>query len=257
MAEIELEKRGPVLEIGLKINEKNSLTRGALEAFAGAFRGPAREQDVRAILLTSRSPGYFSNGFDPGLFLDQPEEEIEKSCRLVMDTAQALLEVPAPIIAVINGHCMGAGSVFSVFSDYRYMIDKGGRIGFPEINIAVNFPAGPAVVLNQLIGRRHTRDILMNGQALKGPQARGIGLVDAVFPAEDLLPEAEKLAKKLASKSPAAIQEIKQALWADVRPRVSELAERDIQKLVEFFSAANGQEGFRSIAEGRRPRFDF
>jgi len=245
--------------MGVKIlklnhNPQNTLNEDAFRHIRSML-AEFENDNSKVILITGNDEGYFSNGFQPELFLDQPYEKILSICRLVNETALYFFFFPKPIITAINGHAMGAGAVFSIFSDWRFMADKGARIGFPEIHLGMNFPAFVGKLLCDLVGLNRGRDILYLGKSLKGPEALEIGLVDKIFPVETLLAESQKFAEKLAQSPLAALSGIKRVKTESYRQLFESLKDADSELLAKNMSSRNVQEGLRSILEKRRPKF--
>ena len=250
------QKHGSVLELVLQANnERHVLTKTALEDIKNTLQDLHSVQEIHTVVLASAAEGYFSNGLDPLLFLDQNRTTVEENTRLIFEAAGLFFFYPRPTIAAINGHCMGAGSVFALYADYRLMSLDGGRFGFPEILISMSFPAFATQVLQDLVGAKQCRDLLFTGKALKAAQALEIGLVDSTYPVTELRNEALKLAQKLASNTLESLAAIKNARRDIYKPLLDRVLENDIQTMVNTILTKNCQEGFRALAEGRRPRF--
>lgn len=248
-------KEGNVTELKLQLNEVNDLDKDGFQLLNDTVTKCAKDESLRVLVLTSGANGFFSNGLKPELFLDRSESEIRDAVRLVLDTAEQLFFFPVPAIIAINGHCLGAGSVFAIYSDYRLMADKKARIGFPEMVIGMNFPSIAVRYLESVVGHRNAKELMFGGRPLKGPEAKSIGLVDEIYPEEELNSKAHELARKLASNAPSSLRGIKASMRHSYRPLLESLREWDIEETVKTILTKNCQEGFRSILEKRRPNF--
>ena len=251
--QIEEKREGGILELGLKLNENNRFSRDGLLALGETLDRWKRDEAVRVLIFTSAVPGYFSNGLDPALFVGKSLEEARAGFRLITETAAKFCFFPVPTICVISGHCMAAGAAMAIGADFRLMAEKGARIGFPETAIAMNYPSFSAGILCDLVGTTNARDLLYFAKLLKGPEALAMGLVDEICPASVLHDRALKLAGKLAALPPAAARGIKESLrrrYADIEKQTRDY---DIEQMARTSMTADAQEGFRSLAERRRP----
>ena len=248
-------KTGHVLELKFKFNELNSLNKDAFLNLGQKIDELSINKPCRVLILTSGVEGFFSNGLDPLMFLDRTEKEIRENFTVVIESAEKLFFLPIPMIVLLNGHCMGAGSVFALYGDYRFMVDKKARIAFPEALVGMTFPAGAAMYLRDIVGMKNARDLLFTGKALKGHEAKEIGLVDEVYTSEEIHSKAMVLALKLAELPPESSSGIKTSLRESYRSVISELKKKDIETAVKIILGKNSQEGFRSILEKRRPKY--
>ncbi|MCS6984140.1 MAG: enoyl-CoA hydratase/isomerase family protein [Leptospiraceae bacterium] len=254
MEKIELSYDGPLATVSFLTNEKNILTQSALKKLHMLF-GELKQSSAKVCLLKSANQEFFSNGLDPLLFLDTDKETIKENTRLIFETAGEFFFLPQITICVINGHCMGAASVFAIYADYRYMNQSRGRIGFPEINIAMSFPAFAYEVLRELVGERESRDLLLSGKLIKAQEALKIGLIDDIAHEEILYDLAYKKALEFCQRPKESLRAIKEARRRKWKKMAFDLTEEDVRIMVETIMSANTQEGFRSLWEGRRARF--
>lgn len=244
-----------ILEIKMQSNEKNTFDFETFVLFQQILNKHASNSNLRVLLFTSAQTQFFSNGIEPTLMYGKSEVDVRKSVEQLLRTAQTYFHFPVPTIAVINGHCMAAGAVFALFSDYRYMVDKGGRIGFSEAIVGLNFPCIPTIILQDLVGLKATRDLLFTGKQIKGPEAKEMGLVDELFSAEDLYPEAMKLAESLSKLTLNSSRGMKTALREPYRAQMESLFQLDADLFTKVILSPDGQEGFLSLIEKRRPKF--
>jgi len=245
-----------VATIKIDHNAANTLTEDSFLGFRDALRALEHNDDVRVVVFTGNDSGYFSNGFEPALFLGRSYEANLATCRIVNETAMYFFFFEKPIIACLNGHAMGAGAVFAVFSDWRMMTEKGARLGFPEAMLGMNFPSFVARYMQDIAGVTAVRDILFGGKSLKGPDAHELKLADFVFSEDSLLAETKKFAEKLAKSPLQTLTGMKRARTEPYRTLFESLAESDAKELAKYMTSAVTQEGLRSIVEKRRPRFD-
>ena len=248
-------EHGNILELKLDFEQTNTFSREALKALHDTLSSYYDDPRFKVLILSSASKKYFSNGLDPELFLGKSRQEIRDTFQYIFESNSALFRFPRPTIIRIEGHCMALAAVMAISCDYRFMTDRGGRIGFPESLISVNFPVISTVLLRDLVGPAKARDLLYTGRSLKPAEALEIGLVDEIFPSEEIEEKTLKFARKLANLTTESARGIKNALRKPYESMQKEVNEWDLDQIADTIFSQNGQEGFLSIKEGRRPVF--
>jgi len=252
---LEITRNGPVALLRINHNAANTLTADSFEGIRNTLQSLEREESVRVLVFAGNEQGYFSNGFAPELFLGKDFDFNLNICRLVNDTALYFFFFPKPIIACLNGHAMGAGAVFALFSDWRTMSEKGARFGFPEAHLGMNFPAFVCRYMQDLIGISATRDILFGGKSLKGAEALALKLVDEIFPEDKIVEQTLQFAAKLAKSPLQVLTGMKRARTEPYRALFESLRDDDARTLATYMTSPIVQEGLLSIVEKRRPRW--
>ncbi|MCB1322497.1 MAG: enoyl-CoA hydratase/isomerase family protein [Leptospiraceae bacterium] len=247
---------GTTLTLSLQFNPENAVTEEAMHALLDVLQ-KYRDSSVRTILLTSTRPGFFSNGFDPALWLDRDEKFLKRTAATVNAILEIFFFYPIPVIAVINGHCMAVATFFAAFSDYRYMIDGHGyRIGLPEARVGAFIPSFPFFYLKELIGINHATDMVYQARLLKPVEARDIGLINEIFDSDEAaFARANRMAKRIAGLPIEGTRALKQCTRETYRPLFEAVRSFDEEIIVGLAQTPNTQEGFRSILEKRRPVF--
>ncbi|MBM9501541.1 enoyl-CoA hydratase/isomerase family protein [Leptospira sp. 201903071] len=245
-----------ILELYIETNEVNSLNGDFFRTISSKLESIAKDPTIKAVILTSKNEKFFSNGFNPEIFVGKTLEEIQEVLRLALDTASKLLFFERPIVCAMNGHSMGLGAVYAIFCDYRMMVEKKGRLGFPESQIGINFPSVAGFMLKETVGINGARDLLYSGKGLKAEEAKEIGLIDDVAAStEEMMVKARKYCEQFKDMAIESVIGIKVSLRDPVRMFAEKNAERDITLLSNAVFSKNGQEGMKSILERRRPVF--
>lgn len=252
---LEISKHGRTALVRINHNAANTLTADSFGGIRDTLRSFEQDDSVRVVIFAGNAQGYFSNGFEPALFLGKDFDYNHKICRLVNETALYFFFFAKPIIACLNGHAMGAGAVFALFSDWRFMAEKSARFGFPEALLGMNFPSFVGRYMQDLIGLTAARDILFAGKSLKGPDALAIKLVDQIFPEDRIVDETLQFAEKLAKSPLQVLTGMKRARTEPYRGLFESLRDEDARMLANYMSSPVVQEGLLSIVEKRRPRF--
>lgn len=248
-------KRDHILEIAINTNVTNSLDDVAFRALTDSLAQVKVDLSIKVVVLTARGEKFFSNGFEPTMFLDRSYEEVCELLQPAMAATSELLFCPVPVVCLINGHCMGVGAVMAIFTDYRIMIQGKARFGFPESQIGLNFPSVPGYVLKELVGVQNARQILFSGKPMKAGEALEMGLVDEAIPLEEVSSRLDRYCNQFEKMATESVRGIKKSMIDYMRPTVEELSRNDTEELAKAVVSENGQEGLRSILERRRPVF--
>ena len=195
----------------------NSLTSEVMAQLTDLFRGLAADLRLRAVILTGAGDKAFIGGanIDEMATLSDPAQARAFILR-VHGVCQAIREAPIPVIAAINGWCLGAGLEIAAACDLRLCAETA-VFGMPEVRLGLPSVV-EAALLPALIGWGRTRRILMTGETFSAADALAWGLVEEVHPAARLPAACEALLDKLLEAEPRAVQ-IQKALiqrWEDL-----------------------------------------
>lgn len=165
------------------------------------------------------------------------------------------LAMRKPVIAAINGPCIGVGMVMATACDIRFAAPNAFfSAAFPQRGVVAEF--GLAWLLPRMVGRGLAADILLSGRRVEAEEAAGIGLVSRVLPAEGFLDTVLSYARDMAlNGSPRSTRLIKQQLWEAEHQSYGEASARAWDMLMESFGTRDFAEGIASFREKRAPRF--
>ncbi|WP_245454107.1 enoyl-CoA hydratase/isomerase family protein [Aquabacter cavernae] len=200
---IRVERQGPAAIITFQRPEAmNSWTQAMraeiIDAMAQADADPA----VRAVIFTGAGPRAFGAGQDlkePGPTLAEADAWIDQWARL-FGTLRGLSK---PSIAALNGVAAGSSFQFALMADFRVAHD-GVRMGQPEINSGVASAMGPWII-REMLGPAYATDLCLSGRIMGNEECRRLGLFNRVVTAEEVVPEAVRLAGELAAKPERAM----------------------------------------------------
>ncbi|MDH5655365.1 MAG: enoyl-CoA hydratase/isomerase family protein [Spirochaetia bacterium] len=244
-----------VIEIRMNFNPENTFSFENLCEMNDIFLRLAESSNVRVIVLSSASEDYFTAGLDPSLFLGESKKRIREVVEMIFESSSRIFFFPQPVIAAVNGHCMGAGAVIASYCDYRFLADRKLRFGFPEAAIGMNVPSFSVKILTDILGLPSVTDMLYKSKAFKPNEALEAGLVDALVPPENLRKEIFTHAAKLAKLPRESSRGIKEALRKHYKAVYEDVYQFDLENTINTILSENTQEGFLSIKEKRRPRF--
>src|SRR5690349_9112528 len=229
-----------------KLNALNEQVRTDLLDALGRIEGDAA---VGAVVLTGAGEKSFIAGADIGEFAGRSpfdQREAMRSPRIF----DVMGSFPKPVIAMINGFCLGGGCELALSCDLRIASEKA-RFGQPEINLGLIPGGGGTQRLPRLVGLGHAMRLILTGDMIGAAEAKDIGLVELVVPHEELRAKTLELAGKMASRSPLTVKVAKEAVRASQRLAVEEgiLYERDLFCLC--FSTEDKEEGVAAFLEKR------
>src|SRR2546422_848532 len=166
----------------------------------------------------------------------------------------AVEDFPKPVIAMINGFCLGGGMEFALACDLRFASDNS-KLGQPEINLGIIPGGGGTQRLTRLVGEGKAMELILTGDLIDATHAREIGLVNDVFPAKELRDRVQAVAARMAEKSPIALRMAKEAVKAASRMNLREGLDRETDLFCLTFGSEDKAEGVRAFLEKRKPDF--
>ncbi|MFQ5549708.1 MAG: enoyl-CoA hydratase/isomerase family protein, partial [Gemmatimonadales bacterium] len=233
-----------------KLNALSEPTRRELVAILNDLKN---DDDVTAAILTGAGEKAFIAGADIGDFAGRTSFEQFKAMKstAVFTAAEAF---PKPLIAAINGFCLGGGCELAMACDMRIASDNA-KLGQPEINLGLLPGGGGTQRLPRLVGLGTAYKLLYTGDMVKADEALRIGLVDEVVPQVKLMDRVREIANAIASKSPVALQLIKEAVKASVRTPLDEGLRHESTLFAMAFSTDDMKEGVDAFLNKRKAEF--
>lgn len=233
-----------------KMNALNAATRQGL---LDALDELEVNDEIRVVVLTGAGDRAFVAGADIGEFAGRTPVDQFRAMggRTIFD---AVDRFPKPVIAAINGFCLGGGCELALACDIRLASEKA-KLGQPEVNLGILPGGGGTQRLPRLVGLGTAYKLLFTGELIRADEALRIGLVDEVVAPERLAERAGELAATIAGKSPVALRLIKEAVRASVRTPLGEGLRHERTLFGLAFSSADKEEGVKAFLEKRSPEF--
>ncbi len=188
----------------------NALNSQVLDDLAAAFDG-IDTNVVRAVVLTGAGEKSFVAGADIGEMSTLTKAEGEAFGKKGNDIFRKIEQFPVPVIAAINGFALGGGCEISMSCDIR-ICSENAMFGQPEVGLGITPGFGGTQRLARLIGAGMAKQLIYTARNIKADEAYRIGLVNAVYPQEELLAAAEKMASQIAANAPIAVRACKKAI---------------------------------------------
>jgi enoyl-CoA hydratase len=233
-----------------KRNALNIQTRAEGAAVLDELRA---DNSVRVVVFTGAGDKAFIAGADIAEFADrtaltQREVMLERSLFNAIDT------FPKPVIAMINGYCLGGGCELALACDIRIASDKA-SFGQPEINLGIIPGGGGTQRLTRLLGEGKAMELILTGAIIDAQTAFVLGLVNHVVPADQLETKTMEIANRIAEKSPIALRLAKEAVKLASRSNLDEGLRREVDLFALCFASEDKDEGVRAFLEKRQPEF--
>lgn len=231
----------------------NTLSRAMIDALTAEFEALAADEAIRVVVLTGTGRA-FSTGHDMKEMRANRHEEFLG--RLLADCSsmmQAIVALPQPVIAKVQGIATAAGCQLVASCDLA-VAARSARFATSGINYGL-FCATPAVALSRTVARKHALEMLYTGDFVDADTAAAIGLVNRAVDDAVLDTEVDVLARKIASKSGYAIKLGKRSFYAQAAQPLDAAYRCAAADLVRNLLAADGVEGVDAFFEKREPRF--
>jgi len=251
---ITVEKRGAVAVLTINRPDKlNALNRRVHQEGVAALDELKHDDSVRVVVLTGSGEKAFIAGADIKEFQDQTpvtQRDLfhEKTLFNSIDT------FPKPVIAMINGFCLGGGNELALACDLR-ICSENAKFSQPEINLGLIPGGGGTQRLTRLLGEGRAMEIMLSGDIIDAQTAYNFGLVNHVHPAAELEGKTIELANKIAEKAPIALQLAKEAVKFASRSNLDEGLRREVDLFALCFSTEDKKEGVAAFLEKRKPVF--
>jgi cyclohexa-1,5-dienecarbonyl-CoA hydratase len=237
-----------VARVTLNHPDKNVLTVAMMGEIATAIESLNGKASVKAILLDSSQ-----KAFSYGISLeDSKPDRVFQTLDAFNRVFQSLLEVSKPLIVVVNGPAIGAGSELVAFGDV-VIATPNARFAQPEVTLGV-FPPFASVMLPQLIGPKKTYELILTGRALSAEEACALGFVNRVVPENELDKTMKEMLARVSQFSGPVLEMCKRVVGSSLgMPLADAMKISQDLYLNQLMSLEDAQEGVRAVLERRKP----
>ena len=231
----------------------NALNTQVLKDIAAAFDSLDLDE-VRCVILTGSGDRSFVAGADIGEMVEMDSAAGKELGRVGNKVMRDIENFPIPVIAAINGFALGGGNELAMSCDVRLASDNA-IFGQPEVGLGITPGFGGTQRLARVIGNlSKAKELLYSGRNIKADQALELGLVSAVYPQEELIPAAEKMASIIAANAPVAVRNTKAAVNRGLQTDIDAAIEIEVELFGELFDTADQKEGMNAFLEKRKEK---
>ena len=206
---------------------------------------------VRCLVVRGEGEKAFVAGADIGQMRGLTKEEGEAFGKLGNDVFRKLETLPVPTIAAVFGFALGGGCELAMCCDIRLCSDTA-VFGQPEVGLGITPGFGGTQRMARLIGPGQAKRLIYTAQNIKAPEALAIGLVQAVYPAEELMEQAMKMATRIASNAPIAVRACKKAINDGLQVDMDAALVVEEQLFGSCFETEDQRSGMQAFLEKRK-----
>lgn len=232
----------------------NALNRSLLLELSRALEAVEADESIRVLVLTGAGDKAFVAGADISELATFNPLQARKFSRLGHQVIGALQKLPIPVIAAVNGYALGGGCEIALACDFVYASDQA-QFGLPEINLGIIPGFGGTQRLPRLIGQSMAKELIFTGKMVPAAEAKEIGLVNRVFAADALLPEAGKTARTIAQKGKVSLRAAKHAVNTGCDADLGTGCAVEIDAFALCMASEDAKEGTSAFLEKRKPAF--
>ena len=232
----------------------NALNKQMFDDLDDAFKKIELDESVRALILTGSGDKAFAAGAD----IKELHESDKRSGKLFSEygsyVMRRLADLRIPTIAAINGFALGGGCELTMACQMRFASENA-KMGQPEVNLGIIPGYGGTQRLTAIVGKAKAMELILTGNMVNAAQAEKIGLVNAVYAPDELLPKTEEFVQLIMSKGPVAVSAAVECINAaeDLSPFEGLIFES--KKFGDVCGTEDFKEGTKAFLEKRKAEF--
>ncbi len=209
-------------------------------------------ENTRCVVITGAGEKSFVAGADIGEMSTLSKEEGKGFGKKGNDAFRKIEIFPIPIIAAVNGFALGGGCELAMACDIR-IASENAVFAQPEVSLGITAGFGGTQRLARIIGLGKAKELLYTGSKIKADEALRLGLVNAVYPQEQLLEECIKLAEKIAQNAPIAVRATKKAINAGMQVDMDTAIGIEAELFGSCFDTKDQRNAMGAFVEKRKP----
>lgn len=207
--------------------------------------------EIRALVLTGAGEKSFVAGADIGEMSSLTKAEGEAFGKKGNDIFRRIETFPIPVIAAINGFALGGGCEIAMSCDIR-LCSENAVFGQPEVGLGITPGFGGTQRLARIVGVGRAKEMIYGARNIKADDAYRIGLVNHVYPLEELMPAAKKMAAGIAKNAPIAVRNCKKAINDGLQVDMDQAIVIEEKLFGDCFESYDQKEGMAAFLEKRK-----
>jgi enoyl-CoA hydratase/carnithine racemase len=259
MPHVRYETQGRVVTVTLDRPErKNPLTFESYAELRDYFRSLKDERTVKAVVLTGAA-GNFCSGGDVreiiGPLTQRGPAELLEFTRMTGDLVKAMRACPQPVVAAVDGVCVGAGAILAMASDMRYGTARS-KVAFLFVRVGLaGCDMGACAMLPRIVGHGRASELLYTGRTLSGDEAAAWGFFNAIHEPDRVLAAAQELAQSLANGPAAAHAVTKRMLHDEWDMPLDSAIDAEARAQAKLMETNDFRRAYEAFVAGEKPIF--
>jgi enoyl-CoA hydratase len=249
---VERRERVAIITIN-RPDKRNALNIKTREEGAALLDELRNDDSVGVVVFTGAGDKAFIAGADIAEFAGRTAS-MQRDVMTGRSLFTAIDGFPKPVIAMINGYCLGGGCELAMACDIR-IASENASFGQPEINLGIIPGGGGTQRLTRLVGEGKAMELILTGEIIDARTAFSIGLVNHVVPIDQLETKTMEIANRIADKGPIALRYAKEAVKLASRSNLDEGLRREVDLFALCFATEDKDEGVQAFLEKRKPQF--
>jgi enoyl-CoA hydratase len=234
---------------------RNALNRAVRQELRNVIESIETDKSIRVVIITGAGDKAFIAGADITELKEMTPAEMEEFASSLGQQLYTDIEnLDVPVIAMINGFCVGGGCEVAMACDIR-IASENAKFGQPEINIGIIPGGGGTQRLPRLVGWGNAKELIYTGRMIDAAEAERMGLVNRVVPCDKLEDTVNKLAENITSKSPLIIKIAKKIINRGMYTDLAAGLSYEKSSVALCFSTEDRKEGMSAFIEKRKPEF--
>ena len=250
MAFVDFEQRGPIGVITMNRPEAlNALNDQVLKDLDAVLDAAEANDEVLVLILTGAGRSFVA-GADIGQMKDFTPVQAKQFGMYGNSVFLKLENFPKPVIAAVNGFALGGGCELSMACDIRLASEKA-KFGQPEVGLGITPGFAGTQRLPRIVGVSKAMELILTAKTIKADEAKAIGLVSEVYPAEELMPKAMELAEAICANAQIAVQESKRCIRMGMQTDIATGSAFEAEAFGVCCGTADKDEGMGAFLEKR------
>ena len=232
----------------------NALNDAVIAELDQAVRAVDADPAVQGVIITGAGTKAFVAGADIGDLARQGPFDGKARARVGQEAFRRIESLGKPVIAAVNGFALGGGCELAMACHIR-VASETAKFGQPEVKLGIGPGYGGTVRLPRLVGKGRALELLLTGEMIDAQEAWRIGLVNKVFPADQLMAESEKLLQSILRNGPLAVRLVLEAVDAGLEMHAEDAHLLEANHFGLLASTEDMAEGMGAFLEKRKPNF--
>lgn len=250
-----LKKEGPLATVTINREKAlNALNPDVLGELGDCFHSLSNDAEVRVVMITGAGDKAFVAGADIAAMSQMGPAEAMEFGKLGHAAMNAIDQCRKPVIAAVNGFCLGGGMELALACDFIYASEKA-KLGLPEVNLGL-FPGwGGTQRLSRLVGKNRAKEMIFSARIISATEAYDIGIINKLCKPEELLSSVLATAHEIAKKGPVAVEMAKKVISQGFDLPLPQGLKQEGETFPECFRTEDLKEGLAAFLEKRPAQF--